>query len=438
MCSDRVLSWYDTSCCLHQHLFTIGKLIGSTPPPTPPLSLSQTPSEVSLKPPSRLQRTLSLAKNDVKPKNLLRRLSQRGSVSTRDSPLSNERHSSSPAVRSSSPGSPRISNYFTERHNQTIPTSAGNNQDYGPLRHSSAPLPRPGNFHRRPTNISEKAARKGDEGHEQGHINLEYGLDVVIKCEINQKDPAGMTRPYRLLVPALWYQGEGDLNAAEHRKIGWIKRLGSVAKRQRRTSELAKEKGQGSLEAYSDDSQSLSASEFENDADAGIGRYGSLPPRRQPGTGAVPTTSGQEPLQHPRRPSGNAALYGDRRSSKVDDMLGMAGPAENGNGNAGKASGNHARWSFGSADGRLQPTRGGNHIGNSNHDGSGSWSGTGTGSGDLGGLHQIEKGKGKGKAIFGRSGSTTAKKGYDGIEAYRPSGSSGGGGGVGSLWRRFF
>ncbi len=29
--------------------------------------------------------------------------------------------------------------------------------------------------------------------------------------EVDQKDPAGVTRPYRLLVPASWYEGGADI-----------------------------------------------------------------------------------------------------------------------------------------------------------------------------------------------------------------------------------
>lgn len=283
------------------------------------------------------------------------------------------------------------------------------------MRHSSAPVPRPGNFHRRPTNLSERAAKKGDEGQDEGHINLEYGLDVVLNCEVDQKDPAGLTSPYRLLIPALWYQGEGDSNAAEHKKIGWIKRLGSVGRGHRRRSELAKRQGQGNWGGYSDDSQNLSDSEPESEPEASTGRYGLPPPRMDRGTGAVLASSGRESLPQQRRVPGNAALYPERRSSKVDDMLGMAGPVENGNGNgngngsgsgnrnlnanaSGKGSGN-GRWSLGSSDPRLQ---------------TGGESGNGSGDSEP----QRENGK------LGRSGS---KKGYDGIEAYRQS-----------RWRRFF
>lgn len=283
------------------------------------------------------------------------------------------------------------------------------------MRQSSAPPPRPGNFHRRPTNLSEKAAKKGDEGRDEGHINLEYGLDVVLNCEVNQKDPAGSTTPYRLLIPALWYQGEGDSNPEEHKKASWIKRLGSVGRGRRRRSELAKRQGQGNWGGYSDDSQNLSDSEPESEPEAIIGRYG-LPPRRmERGPDAVPASPVRQTLPQQRRASGNAALYAERRSSKVDDLLGMAGPVENGNRNGNGGGGNRnihgnaiaKRWSLGSSDPKIQAARveGGN----------------GSGSGDFG--PQRENGNGK----LGRSGSKKGGGGYDGIEAYRES-----------RWRRFF
>lgn len=339
----------------------------------------------------------------MKPGNLLRRLSQRGAPLPKDYPPSNEYRSSPTAVASSPPNSPTDNSYFSARHTPAIPTFNGNSNNNSSIRHSSAPVPRPGNFHRRPTNLSIRAAKKGDEDQDGGHINLEYGLDVVLNCEVNQKDPAGLTTPYRLLIPALWYQGEGDSNAAEHKKKGWIKRIGSVAKGRRRKSELAKRQGQGNWGGYSDDSQSVSDSELENEPGVGTGRYGLPPPRTERGAGAILSNSGRESLPPQRRASGNAALYAERRSSKVDDMLGMAGPVDNGNRNANvhaNASGNGSgsgRWSLGTADARFQT--GGE---NGNGDPESRW----------------ENGNVKRSA---------SGKGYGGIEAYRES-----------RWRRFF
>ena len=89
-------------------------------------------------------------------------------------------------------------------------------------------------FRRRPTNLSVKEARKaaakgGADGNLDGidpaAIDLEGGLDVSLCMEIDQTDPAGKTEPYRLLIPALWYQGPGDPNTAPFHKPTIMERL---------------------------------------------------------------------------------------------------------------------------------------------------------------------------------------------------------------------
>lgn len=91
-------------------------------------------------------------------------------------------------------------------------------------------------FVRRATNLSGKQPRKfsfvgnndpngtdgaADHSDALGHVNLEGGLDISLCMEVDQHNPAGTTMPYRLLVPALWYDGSGDQNTAKfepHRK----------------------------------------------------------------------------------------------------------------------------------------------------------------------------------------------------------------------------
>ncbi|KAL9032966.1 MAG: hypothetical protein Q9214_007734, partial [Letrouitia sp. 1 TL-2023] len=198
----------------------------STPPATPPISEPDGSRDASPQPQNRLQRTLSLGRGDVKPTNLIRRLSGRGRASSPDTFLSNE-HSTSPTA-----SSPRMSEeYISPNPPRMAPLSDARSN--GGLRHSSAPLIRPGNFHRRPTNMSEKAVLKGgandapDNAH-AGHINLEQGLDICINCEVSQKDPAGITVPYRLLVPALWHDGFEDTNTMAYRKQGILERFKSL------------------------------------------------------------------------------------------------------------------------------------------------------------------------------------------------------------------
>lgn len=210
---------------------------GSTPPSTPPPSDPETESDGSPPPPTRLQRTLSLTRGDVKPGNLLRRISGRGPPPSNGYPPGNRYDSGDPP----SPDSPENDGYFPRQ--PSMPKRAATINGNGGLRHSSAPppnssapLPRPGNFHRRPTNMSEKAVARGDPDDElSGHINLENGLDIVLNCEVNQKDPAGITVPYRLLIPALFYEGHGDENTAPFRKRSLVSRLTSIRGRKKDT-----------------------------------------------------------------------------------------------------------------------------------------------------------------------------------------------------------
>lgn len=59
-----------------------------------------------------------------------------------------------------------------------------------------------------------------------GLVNLEGGLAITLNLELNPKDPAGITTPYKLLVPMLRYDGvEFDPPATRVAK-GWKKWLG--------------------------------------------------------------------------------------------------------------------------------------------------------------------------------------------------------------------
>jgi hypothetical protein len=87
-------------------------------------------------------------------------------------------------------------------------------------------------FRRRPTNLSVKEARKAVakggaelDGGDPTAIDLEGGLDVSLCMEIDQTDPAGKTEPYRLLIPALWYQGPSDPNTAPFHKPTIMERI---------------------------------------------------------------------------------------------------------------------------------------------------------------------------------------------------------------------
>jgi hypothetical protein len=215
--------------------------VGSTPPPTPP---PQEPmaSNVPQRPTGKLQRTFSLGRGDAKPGNLFRRLSQRGPPPSAWNPdLAKNGDNWRPVSAGGIPQPNQSDSYFPAQPPPNGPPGTNGNPDTG------VPV-RPGMFHRRPTNLSEKVAKKGGPDIENldinDHINLEGGLDIILNCEVSPKDPAGITNPYRLLVPALFYDGSSDLNHEhehEHvKKKGWFN-FG----RNRRRSSIAANQGKG-------------------------------------------------------------------------------------------------------------------------------------------------------------------------------------------------
>jgi hypothetical protein len=197
---------------------------GQTPPASPEPRASQEFGERfeegrgrdTQYPPSSMKRTMSLS---GAPGRLVRRLS--GSRS-KNPPMSLNQGQGI-MRRSSSQGS------ATGWGKLQRSSSMGAEQD--PNHPSFDPR---GQFRRRPTNLSIKEARKaaakggadgGLEGGDPAAIDLEGGLDVSLCMEIDQTDPAGKTEPYRLLVPALWYQGPGDPNTAVLHKPTIMERL---------------------------------------------------------------------------------------------------------------------------------------------------------------------------------------------------------------------
>ncbi|EXJ88417.1 hypothetical protein A1O1_05347 [Capronia coronata CBS 617.96] len=220
---------------------------GSTPPPTPPESPSLTDSEEDDEEEEQQEkserprpRRFSFSKEDVNPRTLFRRLSSRNAPPSSFHDMMYEQGRSASHDGTTRPGSDSYQNRNASGSRQ----SSGDFQVH-PNRHASsfdhpssgAPV-RPGML-RRPTNLSEKAARKGNvpaidaEGNEfdvNDRVNLEGGLDIVLNVEVNQKDPSGITVPYRLLVPALWYDGSSDREKLEeasgvHRKQTLLNRL---------------------------------------------------------------------------------------------------------------------------------------------------------------------------------------------------------------------
>ncbi|KAH7087042.1 hypothetical protein FB567DRAFT_526806 [Paraphoma chrysanthemicola] len=58
----------------------------------------------------------------------------------------------------------------------------------------------PSTFHRRPSVLGKAGFKQQGD-----YVNLQGGLDICLNMEVSQHDPAGITAPYRLIVPALEY-----------------------------------------------------------------------------------------------------------------------------------------------------------------------------------------------------------------------------------------
>lgn len=186
---------------------------GTTPPPTPP-SLSEQQDGPGL------ARTLS----DFAPAQMVRRLSgaqTRPSARSRGPPLSfynNPAYAAADEEQTGNQNQPQ-SSFSPDRSEAERPRSRRNSLTSlfrrrtsvdGTRPESSQTMPqahrgsvsqdRPSNFHRRPSVLSKKGIREHGE-----FIDLEGGLDICLNVEVSQHDPAGITAPYRLLVPALNY-----------------------------------------------------------------------------------------------------------------------------------------------------------------------------------------------------------------------------------------
>ncbi|EJP65833.1 uncharacterized protein BBA_05244 [Beauveria bassiana ARSEF 2860] len=57
-------------------------------------------------------------------------------------------------------------------------------------------------FHRTPTGLTSKQMKKA----QNFSVDLEGGLDICLNVEVSPKDPTGITTPYRILVPRLYYE----------------------------------------------------------------------------------------------------------------------------------------------------------------------------------------------------------------------------------------
>ena len=222
--------------------------LGSSPPPTPPESDygSEAPSDHEEEPKRiKPQRTLSLTRNDMKPRQLIRRLSGRAPKS----------YLASIDYATPSPPMTPKDNQQSSRRAQLQRSSSTPQQDDD---ESPQPPPSRPTFLRRPTDLKERDLKNVGREHTQGHVNLEHGLDICLHSEINQKDPSGATFGYRLLVPALFYEGEGDENSTVLRRPTILQRLNSM--RVRGPKKDIDPQDQGSLSSRNDNTISEASS----------------------------------------------------------------------------------------------------------------------------------------------------------------------------------
>jgi hypothetical protein len=212
-------------------------------------------------PPGSMKRTMSLTRG---PMNLVRRLSGSRKTGTPVSLGSEHTRPYGESEPRASVGIQRSNSTSTAegrraRMNQ-FPTPAVDTTKTGDDSDLPPDFERRPSFRRRPTLLTEqqKAAAKkkrtfsfsagggqidGADGNDAAgahvsapEIDLEGGLDISLCMEIDQLNPAGTTVPYRLLVPALWYDDQhgGDPNTVRFpvkRKENLMQRLGIGRKR---------------------------------------------------------------------------------------------------------------------------------------------------------------------------------------------------------------
>ncbi|OTA03146.1 hypothetical protein A9Z42_0035640 [Trichoderma parareesei] len=119
--------------------------------------------------------------------------------------------------------------YFTAqtpRRAQTINYHAGPAGSHEVISPSGRP------YHRAPTGLSLKDVKDA----EKFEVNLEGGLDISLNMEVNSKDPMGITVPYRILVPKLFYEPSSKDDLFATAEPTGIRKLFSFRKKQKAPS----------------------------------------------------------------------------------------------------------------------------------------------------------------------------------------------------------
>lgn len=253
---------------------------GFTPPATPDIDDDEEEPR-----PGKLKRTLSLTRGDRPAGGLLRRLSGRGRPPTKDIDFDNLGNRK--ASRRMSMDGP-----FPPSSDSSLPPPRSTESFNRPGTKAGTG---PGSFFRRPTNPSRRGSIRskksttsntnsttntttGDDDGMGGLVNLEGGLAITLNLELNPKDPAGITTPYKLLVPMLRYDGvEYDPPATRVTK-GWkkwlgVKKGGDLSQENNRNGEETEgDEVESDGENYDNGDQHGQAEDYsDSDADVGAG-----------------------------------------------------------------------------------------------------------------------------------------------------------------------
>ncbi|KAI5290307.1 hypothetical protein KEM55_008617, partial [Ascosphaera atra] len=111
-------------------------------------------------------------------------------------------------------------------------------------------------------------SRRGSRSYKGGWADvynltsMEGGLDITISCECNPKDAAGLTTPYRVLVPTLDYEGPFEPSVHREKKRPWWK-IGKKGKRE--GDEEEQEEGDEDEDEEEDEDENETEEDYDHD-----------------------------------------------------------------------------------------------------------------------------------------------------------------------------